>query len=326
MLAKRRALRIDAETDADLRTPMLLPSFSSKGFPNVQKMFRALEETISDEILVSAYDLYHGYLEPPFDFASLVFLDSGGYEASKDVELSETFDKEHVLHDWSPELHRNVIEKWNCASPTVVVNFDSPKYRISTSEQIARAKAMPMPGGICGRELLIKPESGDARRVHLKNVIPAIKEMTGFVAVGVTEKEIGHSILDRMVNVALLRRALDEHHADMPLHIFGSLDTISTYLYFLAGADIFDGLTWLRYAFCDGDTIYRHSYGALALPLDLSSDIVEGRCWTNNYQHMRTMRINMLKYLKDENFDHFGKRAGLIRNAFDSMNALLEGG
>lgn len=160
----------------------------------------------------------------------------------------------------------------------------------------------------------------------MKHIVPTVKDMHGFAAIGVTEKEIGNSVLDRMVNIARLRRGLDAHHQDMPLHIFGSLDTISTYLYFLAGADIFDGLTWLRYAFCDGDTIYRHSYGALKLPLDLNSDIVEGRCWSNNYQHMRTMRLNMLKFLKDGSFDHFGKHAALIKNAFDSMNASLEGG
>ena len=34
-------------------------------------------------MLVSAYDLHYKAIEPPFDFASFLFLDSGGYEASK---------------------------------------------------------------------------------------------------------------------------------------------------------------------------------------------------------------------------------------------------
>jgi hypothetical protein len=297
MLAKRRALRLDGQVDVDVRTPMLLPSFSSKGFPNVKKMFKAAEEYISDELLVSAYDVHYGLLDPPFEFASIVFLDSGGYEASKDTELSETFDREHISEDWTPDLYNEVIRDWTCTRPTIFVNFDSPKFRMTTGNQVASAKAVTLPAGPHGRELLIKPETEDSRRVHLKQV-----------------------------NIATLRKALDEWHQDIPLHIFGSLDTLSTYLYFLAGADIFDGLTWLRYAFLDGDTIYRHSYGALTLPLDLNSDIVEGRCWSNNYQHMRTMRLNMLKFLKDGNFDHFGKHATLIKHAYDSMNASLEGG
>ncbi len=49
-----------------------------------------------------------------------------------------------------------------------------------------------------------------------------------------------------MQNIAKLRKALDKAGLNIPLHVFGSLDTVTTPLYFLAGADIFDGLTWLR--------------------------------------------------------------------------------
>ena len=50
---------------------------------------------------------------------------------------------------------------------------------------------------------------------------------------------------------------------ETPIHVFGSLDTVTTPMYFLAGADIFDGLTWLRFAFHGGYTVYKHNYGAL---------------------------------------------------------------
>jgi hypothetical protein len=128
------------------------------------------------------------------------------------------------------------------------------------------------------------------------------------------------------VNIASLRNEIDRHFKDLPIHIFGSLDTLSTYLYFLAGADIFDGLTWLRYAFSDGDTIYRHNFGTLTLPISTNSDIVEGRCWSHNYQYMRQMRLEMRKFTVDENFEHFGKHHALIRAAYESMAAELGGG
>ena len=324
MLAKRRTLRIG--NAPEVKTPILLPSFSSKGFPNVAKILKTMEEYISDEMLVSAYDVYYNELNPPFDFPSAVFLDSGGYEASKDIELSETFEGEHVTKVWTPELYLDVISKWTSISPTVFISFDHPDYRLSMLDQVARAKELPLLQSNHARALLIKPESKDSKRVHMKNVTPSIKAMTGFAVVGVTEKEIGNSVLDRMLNVARLRNELDRHHAETPIHVFGSLDTISTYLYFLAGADIFDGLTWLRYAFIDGDTIYRHAYGAMKLPINTNSDIVEGRCWSNNYQYMQQMRLNMIKYLADGRFEHFGKRHGTIQNAFLSMNAELAGG
>jgi hypothetical protein len=323
MFAKKRTIRLGNTTE--LKTPILLPSFSSKGFPKVQKILKACEEYIADEILVSAYDISYGVISPEFDFASAIFLDSGGYEASKDSDLSEIYEGDHAAKDWSPEKYAEVVQNWTCASPTVFVSFDHPKHRTITKEQIERARALNLPPGEHARSILLKPERETAIRLHLENITPHIPRLKDFAMVGVTEKEIGNSILNRMVNVARLRRALDKHYADMPIHVFGSLDTISTYLFFLAGADIFDGLTWLRYAFSNGDTLYRHSFGALNLPISINSDIVEGRCWSNNYQYMRQMQLNMIKHVNDGSFEHFGKHHDLIKSAYQEMCAVLAG-
>jgi hypothetical protein len=142
MLAKRRTLKIG--NAPGVKTPILLPSFSSKGFPNVAKILKTMEEYISDELLISAYDVHYNELSPSFDFASVIFLDSGGYEASKDTELSEIFENEHITKDWSPELYADVISRWKSISPTVFVSFDHPKHRISTADQVARARKLPL--------------------------------------------------------------------------------------------------------------------------------------------------------------------------------------
>lgn len=84
MLAKRRALKVNGQEIE--RTPLLIPSFSSKGFPEIDKIINYCSELIDGVTLVSAYDLHYGKIKPPFDFPSLIFLDSGGYEASKDTE------------------------------------------------------------------------------------------------------------------------------------------------------------------------------------------------------------------------------------------------
>jgi hypothetical protein len=68
-----------------------------------------------------------------------------------------------------------------------------------------------------------------------------------------------------MQNIAKLRNALTKAGIDIPIHVFGSLDSVTTPLYFLAGADVFDGLTWLRFAFHEGQTLYKQNYGALHL-------------------------------------------------------------
>jgi hypothetical protein len=253
MLANRRFLRIG--NAPSIKTPLLLPSFSSKGFPNVAKILKTMEEYISEEVLVSAYDVHYGHITPPFDFGSVVFLDSGGYEASKETELSDTYEMDYSGKEWSVEKHQKVLSEWKSILPTVCVSYDHPNQRLPTSDQIARAKAMQLPSGNSARALLIKPETDKSKRLHLESILPTVKQMTGIAVIGVTEKEIGNSTLSRMINVAKLRKELDAHHPGLPIHVFGSLDTISTFLYFLAGADIFDGLTWLRYAFSNGDTV-----------------------------------------------------------------------
>ncbi len=306
MFAKRRILNLGSATAVN--TPLLLPSFSSKGFPRVRQIMETMADYISDEVLVSAYDIHHKKIEDTFDFATLIFLDSGGYEASKDVELSETFETEHKIAKWTPQSYSAVIKKWKSKSPTVFVSFDHPNYKASTKEQITRAKKLPLNCSNHVRALLLMPETKASKRLRLKaDIFPLIKEMKGFSVIGVTEKEVGPTAIDRMINVAMLRRELDKHHVDLPIYVFGSLDTISTYLYFLAGADIFDGLTWLRYAFTDGDTIYRHAYGTMQLPLNTNSDVVEGRCWSNNYQYMQEMRLTMINFLADNDFSRFWK-------------------
>src|ERR1039458_1726311 len=73
------------------KTPILVPSFSSRAFERykVSDVLRFAKELITDEILVSAYDIHYNGIPKRLKFPSLVFLDSGGYEASQDQDLSD---------------------------------------------------------------------------------------------------------------------------------------------------------------------------------------------------------------------------------------------
>ncbi|MBI4922093.1 MAG: hypothetical protein HY834_10110 [Devosia nanyangense] len=251
-------------------------------------------------------------------------MDSGGYESTKDLDLSDTYENEYGLKSWSPEDYQEVLDQWTCESPTVFVSYDGPESKESYATQIKMAGNLRIPAGPHAKTLLLKPQSEDSRRHKMDELISACRFMDQFPVVGITEKEIGNSVLSRMSNIARLRVALDRLFDDRPIHVFGSLDTVSTFLYFLAGADIFDGLTWLRYAFVDGDTLYRHQFG-MQLPVSTNSDVVEASSWTNNYRHTRTMLLQMRKYLVDGSFAHFGKHHAAIRDAFEAMKAELAG-
>jgi hypothetical protein len=67
-----------------------------------------------------------------------------------------------------------------------------------------------------------------------------------------------------MAGVARLRDQLDATDVDRPIHVFGGLDPLHTPLYFAAGAEIFDGLSWLRYLWFEGVAVHRSSLSVLA--------------------------------------------------------------
>ena len=66
-----RISTISHPSGGTLKTPLLVPSFSSKGFPKVAKILETMREVISGPILVSAYDMHYQNIDTPLDFASL---------------------------------------------------------------------------------------------------------------------------------------------------------------------------------------------------------------------------------------------------------------
>lgn len=315
ILAERRELNFGDGTV--LRTPILVPSFSSR-IPNIEKVFSACEEFIDGPWLISAYDVKHQHLGPPFDFGSAVFLDSGGYEASSDSDLSDVSGQVQTAKNWSQAEHSEVLEKWNSKVPVIAISYDHPKIRCSLAEQIEAAKALVLPGKAL-REFLIKPETIDQQFIHVESIRRNVHELSTFDIIGLTEKEIGNSVLARMQNIATVRLALNKAGIGVPIHVFGSLDTITTLFYFVAGADIFDGLTWLRYAFKDGHTLYRQDFGITELGIASRYPTIEALCWSRNYQYMKEMELEMRRFLKQNDFAVFRYHGARLREAFQNI-------
>ena len=79
-----------------LETPLLVPSFSSKGFgtdasgaSEVRRILSIAEEYLTESMLVSAYDIYHDHVGLPMSaLTNIVLVDSGGYETSDLHDLS----------------------------------------------------------------------------------------------------------------------------------------------------------------------------------------------------------------------------------------------
>ncbi|WP_193181625.1 hypothetical protein [Nisaea sediminum] len=322
MLAKRRSIKInDLEV---VQTPLLVPSFSSKGFPDLNKIVRYCSELIDKAALFSAYDFHYEKIKESIDFPSLIFLDSGGYEASKDKELSDFGDREHTPQAWNKDMYRQQVEVWRPSVPSIVISYDHPKEKISIREQIERANETFSSRSDIGKEILLKPEKETQTLLPMHEVIKNIHHLHSFDVIGLTEKEAGNSILDRMKNIATLRRELDRVGLETPIHVFGSMDTVTTPMYFMAGADVFDGLTWLRFAFLDGQTIYKQNYSAIKWGISTKAHIIDVRCWNENYYYIQNMELAMRRYLNAGDPDSFQFHSKMFKSAYENLIEALE--
>ena len=317
MLAKRRSISLAGAEIS--RTPLLVPSFSSKGFPQLSGIVDYCSELIDGVALFSAYDLHYKKLSGPFTFPSLIFLDSGGYEASRDVELSDFGAAEHHPEKWNRSLHEQQLAIWTSDVPTIFISFDSPRERLPLKEQIERAKTLA--GGREGivREILLKPETEKQKYLQLDNIVAHIHSLAVFQVIGVTEKEVGSSIHERMLNIARLRHALSSAGLETPIHVFGSLDTVTTPLYFLAGADIFDGLTWLRFAYQDGLTVYKQNHAAMTFGINVKADLIDERAVNSNYFYLKRLESDMRRFLASHDFQVFAHHADLFRTSYQTI-------
>jgi len=92
--------------------------------------------------------------------------------------------------------------------------------------------------------------------------------LRGFDIVAVTEKELGNTLLQRLRMLKLLRELLDRTKVSAPLHVFGGLDPLLTPLYVACGAEIVDGVGWLRYAYLEDGAHHLETRALLDLDLD----------------------------------------------------------
>jgi GrpB-like predicted nucleotidyltransferase (UPF0157 family) len=230
-----------------LETPLLIPSFSSKGFQRadgssaIEDVYRLAVEFVTGVQLVSAYDLHHGHLPRLETMAAkpeLTVLDSGGYEIARDDDLSAVFRSNIKPKPWDVEALKHEHAVWPRAMPAIFVSYDNPRIRQPFLKQVQSARQLFRASPDQLHALLIKPESRKQHTLEsvLRTVCAHATELCSFDVVGVTEKELGATMLERMQRIAKLREALDEQGSSIPIHVFGALDPIACCVYFIAGA------------------------------------------------------------------------------------------
>ena len=348
MMARSRVVRLS--NGIEFETPTLVPGLSSTAMGPLPYPGRGgrTEPTIcsivhSDlliggwdgALLVSAYDIHHEQLTDPESFSAgftqsryakhrFLVIDSGWYE--KTANTGGIFlEQQGPPLPWENHMYEETIDGLDSDTPAIVVSWDHDEPG-SYEQQIERSQAFFGARRHLGSTILLKSPGEGAFHHFDRLSVETASNLRAFDIVGVTEKELGDSILDRLVELARLRKRLDEADVDRPVHVFGGLDPLYTPLLFAAGAEIFDGLGWLRYAYHDGLSMYREAGPILEEEVDkrwmqaLTS--VQGR----NLDAIRHLRGELLVFLHNDG-DWSKIRTGdeHLRSVFERVEAKLGG-
>ena len=342
MPSHNRKLRVTA---VPLSGPLLVPSVSSKGFPvtdeGMTESGEALElvsPDITEALLVSAYDLHHKMLPDAERLLSqehrqtiyatprLLVVDSGGYELNPvGFEGGETQRGPHHPKEFTREDFEALVDRLPHDKELLVVSYDSPERpRAPYRDQRETAQQFFAARRHLRSDLLLKPQAED-RILNIEELTPDARNLSFFDVIGVTEKELGNSLLERLVTIARLRQLLDANGcAEIPIHVFGSLDPILTTLYFMAGSEIFDGLSWLRYAYIDGLSVHPDQLAVIRGNLDDRQERRDLYRYMSNLKEIQSLKHRLARWANQpDRYEELGPRYEILREIYESMLAEL---
>ncbi|MGC1404498.1 MAG: hypothetical protein WA974_16395 [Thermodesulfobacteriota bacterium] len=355
MLARQRNFRL--QNGNEIQLPLLVPAFSSKGFKLIKKkdvadsQYSEVAYELADfgryhapSVLISAYDIYfhhfdahdlhHSHVETYLRNSDVVFLDSGGYELATDFDNTEPLIYQHSPKEGFEEVqYRQVLKEISQLPeplPLIIANFDHAGKNKTLDEQIELARHIFEDFRCYMSDFLIKPWSKSGGIVTTSELSDEnFASLRGFDIIGVTEKELGRDLIDRLRRIARLRKGLDEAGINAPIHIWGGLDPLITPLFFFAGAEIFDGISWLRYSFKDGVAINRECHALLSPTLGVSTSRDENHAHASleNLSALRNMAEALTGWVLFEgnSFDMFSERVREpLRMAYSKMVSRIE--
>jgi hypothetical protein len=301
----------------NLKTPLLVPSFSSKGFTDVDLFFRNLNPYISEIKLISAYDIGTNYINSDSIYDSdVVIIDSGGYESNGNFDLSEQYRKSSfITANWDINQYQRVIKDIRDYTKIILVSFDN---YATIKEQITATKVFFENSSFCS-DFLVKPNTPNEKVINTSDYLLNISDVSDFDILGFTEKELGNNYIERIKNLITIRQILSQKGLDLPIHIFGCLDPISIWLYYLCGADIFDGLSWLRYHY-DKTGIASYIFNT-SLFIDPSLNPYE-TIISNAYQNLKTLQIlkkQLIQFSVNYSITDIGLNSCITSNIFNFL-------
>lgn len=250
--------------------PLLVPSFSSKGnlllpvtngkyVSDNYSLLQALDVRVFKSYLISAYDVYYGYMpQDPNDWpdTDYLFIDSGGYETNDSFDLCERNKFNYRVLPWDnakmKEVYSRIVTCPKFQNTAIVLSgFDTAG---PFEKQLAENKSLvsEFPNAII--DFIIRINfSFD---YLLSDISREKQQIEAIPIIGLTEKELGCTLRDRLLNLIQIKKQLVSCGWAGNIHIFGGLELNLVKLYYIAGADIFDGLSWQRMYYRNNTSLY----------------------------------------------------------------------
>lgn len=285
---------------AGVDTPVLVPSFSSCGFPWVGEIYGEMMDKLYGVCLVSAFDLASGSIPTnAYNRSSVQVVDSGTYEARKLAAGWGGRDMSPVKALWSRERYLEIVAGLDGDANTILVNYDGYD---PLDVQVQRAADDFYHSPNAARDFLVKPES-PARLLNIARLAQPAGVLDQFDILGVTAREAGNSLSQRCRTLVMLRDALDDADLDLPIHVFGAITPNEVMAYFFCGADVFDGLAWLRSAFRDQGPMAIEATAFEGMNPTLSDFELHTAAWTANLRILYRLQVSLQRYCATGDFD-----------------------
>lgn len=274
-------------------TPLLVPSFSSVISEDIGNIHANLIEYINKTSLVSAYDLYYNIIDlKALGCSEIVFIDSGKYEV-------DYLHNSKNVKEWNKDYYLQIIDKLIPINEYVIVNYDE-KVKIST--QIKQAAELFLKYPHYANCFLYKPISNENFKINITQLIENITSIDQFDILGLAEKELGSSLLERCTNIVKIREELSKR-IEIPIHIFGCLDPLSIISYSICGADIFDGLSWLKYTFHNDIALYFNNHALLNQKWSETDNRVRAHAYITNLIELTNLEARIKHFNRTHDFE-----------------------
>ena len=285
-------------------TPLLVPSFSSRGFPFVGNIYSEMKDKLFGVCLASALDLARSHMPPSVTKdVNLVFIDSGLYEARHEGLLDGGAFSPSEVPNWTRAQYLAVASTIAKSDNVVLVNYDQDN---DLERQIREARGDFSTAPHAAMDFLAKPESPE-RLLNVGRMAKYAKDLGEFDILGITAREAGDSLVDRCRTLVMLRDALCDAHLNRPMHVFGAISPLEVLTYFFCGGDVFDGLNWLRLGF----------RGQASIPIEEAAfedgkagmneaDLFVGE-WTANLGHLYRLQTVLQEYARSHNLSELAK-------------------